>query len=215
MSTPALQDVIDELKSRGLRAGEEEGAKVVADAEAKAEKTLADAKAKAEEIVAGAEIEAKAMKKQLDAELRQASAVGLEAFQQALEKSFLVPAIDDTVASVLDDPKSLKDVIVATVKSFADSGGTQSDLTVILSANKQKKFTKAWINGLVKRAGDGVKVSFADGFSFGFKIAPEGSGYLFDFTEDGFREIFMGFMAPRFREYFNAQEKKEDAAADE
>ena len=41
-----------------------------------------------------------------------------------------------------------------------------------------------------------------DGFKLGFQLAPKGGGYLFDFSEDGLRDVFAKFLAPRFRKYF-------------
>jgi len=200
-----LQQVITELKTRGLRAGEEEGAKIVSDAKSEAAKIIDEAKAQAAKIVADSQTEAKATRAQLDAELRQASAVGLEAFRQGVEKSFLVPSVEAGARGVLDDTTTLKEVIVATVKGFASSGGAQTDLEVILPAALQTQLDNAFVATLKMEAATGVTVTFEDGFSFGFKLAPEGSGYVFDFTEDGFREIFLKFVAPRFRTYFFAE----------
>ena len=200
-----LQQVITELKTRGLRAGEEEGAKLVSDAKSEAVKIVDEAKAQAAKIVADAQTEAKATRTQLDAELRQASAVGLEAFRQGVEASFLVPSVEAGARTVLDDTTTLKEVIVATVRGFASSGGAQTDLEVILPAALQQKMDAAFVATLKMEAATGVQVTFEDGFSFGFKLSPEGSGYVFDFTEDGFREIFLKFVAPRFRTYFFAE----------
>ena len=200
-----LQQVITELKTRGLRAGEEEGAKLVSDAQTEAAKIVEEANGQAAKIVANAQTEAKATRAQLDAELRQASAVGLEAFRQGVEKSFLVPSVEAGARSVLDDTTTLKEVIVETVKGFASSGGSQTDLEVILPAALQQKMDAAFVATLKMEAATGVQVTFEDGFSFGFKLSPEDSGYVFDFTEDGFREIFLKFIAPRFRMYFFAE----------
>ncbi len=205
MSNPALQDVIQELKSRGLRAGEEEGAKVVDASQAKGDKIVADAKAEAEKIVAGAKAEAEAMRKQLDAEMRQASAVGLEAFRQAVENGFLVPTVDGALAGIMDDKAMLKEIILETVKAFGSSGGSADALDVILSDAQKAKLDDAFVAELKARAGHDVNVSFTDGFRFGFRISPEGSGYMFDFSDGGFREIFLKFLAPRFRGYFFEQ----------
>lgn len=205
MSDQALQQVIAELKTRGLRAGEEEGAKIVSSAQDEAAKIIADARAQADKLLADTRSEADSLEAQLDAELRQASAVGLEAFRQAVETSFLVPAVEGGSRSVLDDPSTMKQVILETVKGFAASGGADTDLEVILPAAQQGKLDAAFVATLTKEAATGVQISFADGFSFGFRISPEGSGYVFDFTEEGFREIFLKFVAPRFRKYFYAK----------
>ena len=202
MGDQALQQVIDELKSRGLRAGEDEGRKKVDEAEQRASQIVAAAKAEAEGIVGAAKTEAGAMREQMRAELRQASAVGLEAFRQAVEKSFLVPTVDKALQRVLDDPAELRAILVETVKGFAASGGTGGGLEVILPEAQRAKLEGAVQADLARQTGTSVTVRFDDGFSFGFRLSPESSGYLFDFSDDGFREIYLKFLAPRFREYF-------------
>ena len=202
MSDQALQQVIQELKARGLRAGEEEGSKIVTSAEEKARTIVANANDEASRIIDNAKKEAESMRVQMDAELRQASAVGLEAFRQRVEKSFLVPNVDAGVKAVLEDTGALKDIIVAAAKGFASSDEAAGDLTVILPEAQKAALEVAFVAQLKAVAGKGVNVSFADGFDFGFRIAPGDSGYIFDFSEEGFREIFVGFLAPRFRKYF-------------
>ncbi len=202
MGDQALQQVIDELKSRGLRAGEDEGRQKVEAAEAKAAQIVADAQAQADGIVNGAKNEAASMREQMQAELRQASAVGLEAFRQAVEKSFLVPTVDKALQRVLDDPSELRAILVETVKGFAAQGGGSGDLTVILPEAQRAKLEGAIKADMLSQTGSSVTVKFEDGFSFGFRLSPEGSGYLFDFSDEGFREIYLKFLAPRFREYF-------------
>ncbi len=96
----------------------------------------------------------------------------------------------------------LQDVLVETVKGFAASGGEKADLDVILAEAQRDRLGDAFIAQLKAKAGKGVDVSFDDGVRFGFRVAPEGGGYQFDFTGDGFKEIFLRFLAPRFRTYF-------------
>ncbi len=202
MSDQGLQQVIDELKTRGLRAGEEEGGKIVQSAKDEADQILAKARDEADRLVQSARDEATSTRAQLDAELRQASTVGLEAFRQKVESAFLVPAVNAELRKVLSDPDGLAAIIAATAQGFAASGGTQGDLQVLLPEAQRDKLGNAFVAELKKRAESGVSVRFDDGFKFGFRVAPEGSGYVFDFSEEGFREIFLKFLAPRFREYF-------------
>ncbi len=202
MSDQALQQVIQELKDRGIKAGRQEGANIVQGARDTADEILAEARSRAEKIVQEAQSKAEATKTQLDAELRHASAVGLEAFRQAVERSFLVPTLDSRIRGVLEDPTTLKLIIIETVKGFTSSGGSEADLEVILPESRKKKLEGAFMADLLEELRKGVKVGFSDGFEFGFRIAPESGAYVFDFSDGGFREIFLGFLAPRFRRYF-------------
>ncbi len=206
MSDQALNRVIEELRTRGLRAGEADGAQLVQAAQAKADQVVADAKAEAEKIVSDAQAQAESLRRQLEAELKQASANGLLAFQSAVEKSFLVPAVADALRPVLQDQTILKRAIIESSRAFAGARGAQNDLELLLPAAQKQALDGAFVAELKARAGAGLTVRFDDGFSFGFKIAPSGSGYLYDFSDDGFKEIFLRFLAPRFRSAFFDQE---------
>ncbi len=202
MGDQALQQVIEELKSRGLRAGEDEGRQKVEAAEQRAQQIIAEAEAKAESIVNGAKAEAKTTEEAMKAALVTAAKDGVKDFSQAVEGSLLVPTVDKALARVLDDPAELRAILVETVKGFATTGGVTGDLQVILPEAQRAKLEGAIKADMLAQAGTGVSVRFDDGFTCGFRLSPDGSGYLFDFSDDGFREIFLKFLAPRFREYF-------------
>jgi hypothetical protein len=53
-----------------------------------------------------------------------------------------------------------------------------------------------------------VVVRFDENLSFGFRIGPKGSGFCFDLSDEGFREVLVRFLSPRFRYAFYPQDKK-------
>jgi V/A-type H+-transporting ATPase subunit E len=206
MNDPSLQKVIEELKARGLRAGEDEAARIREAAEADAARIRAEAKAEAERMVAQAQRDREAQKKQLDAELRQAAAVGLVAFRQALEQALVVPELDAALSQALAEPAFLQELLMAAATAFAASGGADNELELILSAEQQDKLAQGFVGRVTERLGGRVQVRFDQGVTGGFQLAPGGSGYVLDFTEHGFQEIFLSFLAPRFRSYYFEQE---------
>ncbi|MBN1944311.1 MAG: hypothetical protein JW797_01490 [Bradymonadales bacterium] len=206
MSQQGLDEVIAELKNRGIKAGEEEREKIVAAAQTKARQIVAEANEEAQRVRDKAKNDAEATRTQLAAELRQASAVGLEAFRQAVERAMLVPELDSKMAEVLGRPEFLKEILVEAARGFTQSGGAVEELDLLLPEAQRGKLEGGFLQALRKESGVGVTVQFDEDFSFGFKMAPSGGGYLFDFTEDGFREILLRFLAPRFRKYFFKEE---------
>jgi len=202
MSHQGLEEVINELKNRGIRAGEQEAEKIIQAAHQKAQAIVTEAGAEARRIGEKAQSDAQTTRAQLDAELRQASAVGLEAFRQAVEKSLLIPEVDERLRSVLDRPDFLQDILIEAARSFASRDGAPEELSVILPESKRDKLEGAFIQNLRKNLSVGIKVQFDEGFDFGFKMAPQSAGYLFDFTNQGYQEILLKFLAPRFRKYF-------------
>ena len=202
MREQALQQIITSLKTRGLQAGAEEGAKLVEAAKHKAEDIVAAAEARGEQIVEDARARAKALKQELDGELHQACLVGLEAFQQAVLKSLLVPTVSAELGKVLQDPTALTEIITAAAAGITSSSGTNQQLEVLLPESQRERLGAAFIARLRARVQTPVEVKFDDGFKLGFQLAPQGGGYLFDFSEGGLRDVFIRFLAPRFRAHF-------------
>ena len=202
MRDQALQYIITELKTRGLQAGAEEGAKLIESAKRRAEDIVTEAEARAAQIVDDARARSEAMQKELDAELRQASVVGLEAFRQAVLKSLLVPTVGAELGGALREPAALTDIIKATAAGIAASDGATQQLEVLLPEAQRERLEATLMARLQGAIRAGVEVKFDEGFKLGFQLAPKGGGYLFDFSESGLRDVFVKYLAPRFRKYF-------------
>ena len=138
----------------------------------------------------------------LDAELRQASVVGLEAFRQAVLKSLLVPTVGAELGGALREPAALTDIIKATAAGIAASDGATQQLEVLLPEAQRERLEATLMARLQGAIRAGVEVKFDEGFKLGFQLAPKGGGYLFDFSESGLRDVFVKYLAPRFRKYF-------------
>jgi V/A-type H+-transporting ATPase subunit E len=208
MEQHGLDEVIRELRSRGIEEGEKEAARIVAEAKAKAEEVLSEAKAQAEEISRKALQERADAKATLESELRQAAKVGLAAFRQAIEQGFLIPEIDQAAKDALSQPGFFEDGISEIVKAFAQTGMKNEDIEVLLPERRKKELGDAFLARLAAKGAAGVVVRFDENLSFGFRIGPKGSGFCFDLSDEGFREVLVRFLSPRFRYAFYPQDKK-------
>ncbi len=202
MEQYGLEKVIEDLKAKGVKAGEEEAAALVAQAKEKADKILAEAKSDAERIRAEALAEKERTLTSMQAEMAQAARVGLAAFRQAIEKSMLVPTVDAALEAVITKPTFLESAVTEMVRAFAKTGLQESDLALILPAAQQQELAGHFVNKLKEKGHKGVKVAFDDSFSFGFQIGPDKGGFRFDLTDEGFRELLVRFLSPRFRQAF-------------
>jgi V/A-type H+/Na+-transporting ATPase subunit E len=204
MEQHGLEQVIGELKARGIKAGEEEALRIIGEAKIKADKIIALAKDEADAIHKKSQSDKKATVAAMEAELRQAAKVGLAAFRQSIEKGFLVPEIDQALRTTLQKPNFFDDVIADLVKGFAASGFSKDDIEVILPETRKQELSQVVMAKLNEHGAAGSKVKFDDSLSFGFKIGSKSSGFVFDLTDEGFREIFTRFLSPRFRTAFYA-----------
>lgn len=204
MEQHGLDQVIEDLKQRGVQAGEQEAARLVDEAKKRAEDIVVKARAEAESIRKAADESATATKKTMEAELAQAARVGVAAFKQAIESAFVVPALDESLAGALSSERVLEESILELVKAFAEGGMAESRIELLLPEKRRQELEGAFLQKLKARAGDKVDVRFDDAIRFGFRIGPAGGGFSFDLSDEGFREIFVKFIAPRFRAAFYA-----------
>ncbi len=203
MPSDALQNVIEKLKDQGIKAAEVDAKKIKRKAERDAEEIITSAEAKAQSILERAREEERKIREQLNTELERASKIGLDAFKSAVEKALVVPTIEETLAGVLKTPQFLEKVIIEMVKGFAANKFKGADLTLLLPAELQKQLGSSIGAKMKMMAGGGdVQVTFDDSIRFGFKIGPSQKGFVFDLSDEGFREIFTRFISPKFRELF-------------
>ncbi|MDY0062027.1 MAG: hypothetical protein RBU45_19610 [Myxococcota bacterium] len=204
MEQHGLEQVIAELKSRGVQAGEQEASRILGEARAEAARILAAARAEAAQIEAAAQRARDATRAALEVELAQAARAGLAAFRQALEANLLRPEIDSSLQAVLDRPEVLEGLILELVQAFARGGMKASDLQVLLPATRQAELEAVFLTRLQRTLARGLEVVFDSSLRFGFRLGPRDEGYLLDLGDEGFAEILGRFLAPRFRKGFFA-----------
>ncbi len=203
MSAESLNEVIEKLKREGIDAAKVEADRIKEKAEADAETTEIEAKAKAKALVNQAEAEAKKIRDQLQVEMERASKIALAAFKSSVEKALVVPAIDESLASLLTTPAHMEKIISEMIKGFASNNLKGADLEVILPESVRDQLGSAFVAKMkLMTAGGAVNVQFDDNIRFGFKIGPGGEGFVFDLTDEGLREMFVKFVSPKFRNLF-------------
>ena len=79
-----IQELTDKIYKEGVEKGNEEAARLIADAESQKAKLLADAEAEAKQIVAAAEKQAAELKKNTEAELKLFAAQSVEALKSEI-----------------------------------------------------------------------------------------------------------------------------------
>jgi V/A-type H+-transporting ATPase subunit E len=209
MEAHGLDEVIEQLKSKGIEAGKDEASRIVDEAKEKADQIVKQAEEKAEDIVKDANEEAEKTKRQMEAELQNTTQVALAAFRQSMEKGFVLPEVDKAIKPVVTKPDFMEKAISELIKAFASSGFKEGGIRVLLPEKLQKELEGAFVQKLRTRAGAKVEVAFDDSITYGFQIGPSDGRFVLDLSQEGFRQIFMKFLSPRFREYFREARKDE------
>ncbi len=196
--TEGLERVVEELRRRGLDAGERDAKAQVAQAQIEAEECRAAARAEAERIVSDAREDARRRRAQLDHELRRATDAGVMAFTRAVQTAVLVPAVDEVVDVALGEPAVLGELLVEAVRANGSSPGNTEPLEVQLPAGTPERLEAALLARTREVARRGVRVRLDGGVEGGF-VLRDGRTRL-DFSPAAFREVLLGFVAPRVRD---------------
>lgn len=217
MNHTELDDLIKELQRRSIDEAQQQADEIVAQATQKAEEIIEKAKQQAAQIVTKADQHRDSTRASLEVELRQAIDVGLAAFRQVIEKGFVVPHIDEVVREAVSRPGFMQEAIAELVRAFARDGMSTDDIEVLLPEGQKEQFGSAFIAQLAAKGAGGVKLRFDDSLSFGFRIGPRASadgkgGFSFDLSEEGFRQVLVRFVSPRFRAFFYPAASKGDTS---
>lgn len=212
MADTKLQVLIDTLKKHGVESGEEASRGIIEGANQKANEILRKARAEADGIIAGAKEEADRNLRQLQSSMEIAASQLLTDLKRTIEQQLLGLPMKKKIAQTLDDTNFLKELITTCVREYVKSP-ERNDLSVLVSKEQQEKltdFTMEMLNSLSgKREGDKLTLDLkSDGVSFGFIIGTSDGVVRLDFTDEAFLELFLKYLAPRFRSYFKAIDVK-------
>lgn len=194
-----LQELTDKLYQEGLSKGKQEGEELLAKARAEAQKTLEQAQEKAAAIIADAQREAENLKSKADADLKMASGMAITQIKHQIETAVVTKALGEPLKEAFGDKDFLKGLITTVVKAFkADSNGA-AGLDVILPAAVKNELGEKFAEQLSSEMGKGIEVNFAKGISGGFKIGPKDGGFLINFTDEDFTNMFGQYLRPATR----------------
>ena len=174
-----IQELTEKIYQEGVEKGNEEAARIIAEAEARKKVLIEEAEAKAKEIVASAEKQANELKKNTEAELKLFATQSIEALKSEVTNLITGKIVGDNIKAVVTDATFMQKVILELVKSWPSN-----ENLVIQSAdaeNLQKYF-------------------LANGKKASFSIMPADGSYKVSFGEEEFVEFFKEFLRPQLVE---------------
>ncbi len=187
-----LKELIDKIKSEGVKTAEEKSAEIIREAEKKAA-----------EIVAKAEADAAAKREKLKNEASQFEASGKEALLQAsrdliiatrknLEKLFAKVLEDETAAAL--DGDLLEKVILTVIENWKEDF---SDVSILLPEDKIADLEKVIRKKAAEAIKKGLDISPVKGIKSGFRISEKEGSVYFDFSAQGISEILSELLNPQ------------------
>ena len=189
-----IQELTDKIYKEGVEKGNEEAARIIADAESRQKALLAEAEAKAQEIVAAAEKKAAELKKNTEAELRLFAAQSVEALKSEVANLITGKVVSDNVKAVLTDAAFMQKAILELVKGWQDGGGL-----IIQTANAEalRSYFLSYAKSYLDK---GLKIEQVNGKKTSFAILPADGSYKVSFGEEEFVEFFKEFLRPQLVE---------------
>ncbi len=195
-----LQQLTQKLYEEGLEKGRAESGRLVEEARAEAAKILADARAEAEKIERQAAMKAEELTKNTRTELTLASRQSVASLREMIGNMITSAVLDKAAAKVSVDEAFIKDMILAIAGNWSGASGVRPDLTVMLPAAMEARFTAAVKGSLAGLLASGVELKYSNGVKSGFRIGPKDAGYHISFTEEDFRALIGGYLRPKVAE---------------
>lgn len=191
-----LKELIETIKTEGVKEAEDKSAAIISEAEAQAKSILEAARKEAEKIVASGRADAAKFEASGKEAVKQASRDLLLKIQGQIENLF--DSLIQKESATAFSGKVLEESIVAVMKGWAEKGSL--DLTVLLSDKDFKNLEKTLKDRLSAEMKKGLEIKPFSGVDAGFRIAEKDGGSYYNFTAQGVAEMLSEFLNPRLAE---------------
>ena len=191
-----LQELIDKIKSEGIKSAEKESKKIIREAQQKANEIIASAHDEASAIIAKGRDEAHRFEQ-----------TGKEAVQQAGRNTILslrtriTELFDALIAQEIREaynPKVLEEAVVSLIKAW--NREQVPNLRILLSASDLKKIEKQLKSRLSAELKKGVELKPFPELQAGFRVAMKDGSAYYNFTDEGIAEILAEYLNPKVAE---------------
>ncbi|MCK5674073.1 MAG: V-type ATP synthase subunit E [Spirochaetales bacterium] len=186
-----LKELIEKIKSEGVKTAEDQAAEIIRNAEQKADT-----------IIANAESQAKIARDKASADAARFEATGNEALKQAsrdliistnkkLEEIFgrlLKNEVDEVLKGSF-----LETVIMTVVKNWKND---LNDMSVLLPAVELKKLESGLKTKISQEIKGSLEIKPLSGLDSGFRVSSKDGSAYFDFTGEGISELLSELLNP-------------------
>ena len=206
MADSKLQELIDTLKKQAVESGEASSREIIEKARKEAEAIVDRAKAEADDVVRQAQEEADKKLKQLESSMEIAGSQFVTSLKRTIEKNLVALPLKEKVTEVLGDTAYLKELIRTVVLEYTGQEEC-SDLQVLVPKDKQAELVDFMVELVQAQSEHGDPdhkglTLHTGNVSFGFMINKLEGNVTLDFTDEAFLALFLEFLTPRFREFF-------------
>lgn len=200
-----LKELIDRIKSEGIKSAEEQAGAIIEEAEKKAKQIVADAEKEADSIRQKAEADVRKMEYTGRESLKQAGRDLIISLQQRLQVLFDEVVYTDTAGQLKGD--SLQKVIAQLVEHWNED---VQNLELLVAEDELKKLEKGLRDKLSAQLAKGMEIKPLANVDAGFKVSYKDGSAYYNFSAEGVAEIISEFLNPKLAEILKEAVKEQE-----
>lgn len=185
-----IQELTEKIYNEGVKQGQVEADRLIAEAEARAKKIEADATARAEEIIKSAEHRSSELKKNTESELRLYTAQLIDSLKSSISNQIQGEVAKNSVQALSSDPSFVREFILKLAERFDLTRGIEISTA---DAEGLREYFTSHAKSLLE---SGISIRSVAGKPTDFTVAPQDGSFKVQFGEAEFIELFKSFLRP-------------------
>jgi len=194
-----IKELIEKIKSEGVKPAEEEAARIIQEAEKKADEIRAQAHKDATQMIAKAKSESTRFEQSGKQALKQAGRNLILSLKSQITDLFDALLVDSVQQNLTEEV--LQEAILTMLKSWDEKN--LSDLEVLLSPQDLEKIEDVLRKKLSAELKKGVEIKPLPEISAGFRITMKDGSVYYNFSDQGLAEILAEYLNPKLAVILN------------
>lgn len=185
-----IQALTEKVYQEGVLKGEQEAAKILADANAQAEQVERDARTRAEQIIAEAQRSASELKSNTERELKLNASKLIEATKASIVDVLAGRIAGDSVQALTANPKLLQRVVLEIAKGFDLKHGVE------ITSSQAEELKAYFAQNAKALLEEGLTIKQVAGKATQYTIRPQNGSFKVEIGEQEFVELFKSILRP-------------------
>ena len=186
-----IQALTEKVYQEGVLKGEQEAAKILADANAQAEQVERDARTRAEQIIAEAQRSASELKSNTERELKLNASKLIEATKASIVDVLAGRIAGDSVQALTANPELLQRVVLEIAKGFDLKHGVE------ITSSQAEELKAYFAQNAKALLEEGLTIKQVAGKATQYTIRPQNGGFKVEIGEQEFVELFKSILRPQ------------------
>ena len=188
-----IQELTSKLYEEGVKKGNNEAERIIADAQKKEKQILDDANSKAQEIIDAAKKKSTEVNNNAESELKLYASQALEGLKTEVTNIITNKMATSSVKAALEDKAFMQKLITSLMQNWAENQ------KMVVSVENKEELENYILANAKSLLDDKLKIESVNGVKTGFEIAPADGTYKVKFGEEEFVEYFKEFLRPQIQ----------------